>query len=690
MYQPNMIRNVAMISHGGAGKTTLTEAMLFNAKAVDRLGRVDNGSSAMDYEPDEVKRKISVNLSLGYGEWKKTKVNILDTPGYTDFVGEVQKSLRVVEGCVVVLDAAPGVETGTELVWQYADERKLARCIFANKMEKEHADFYKAVESISILESSANIIPFQLPIGTGDKFSGIVDLIRMKAYEYKDGKAQERPMPQDISERIEKYREKLIDAAAESDDALTEKYLETMELSEQEIISGLNNGIKNGTIIPILCGSAYNNIGVDRLLDLIVESFPSPADVGVVCGVNPDETRTVSLDDPFCGLVFKIISDPHIGELVFFRAYSGSLTNGMDIINATTGHKERIGHLCLMSGKHKNNIERVGAGDIGAIVKIKGVKIGATLCMTSNPITLPGIDFPQPSISIAVRPKTKADQEKMGLGLHKIAEEDPTFTMHLDHELAQTIISGIGETHLDVVVDRLTRRFGTEVELEKPRVPYRETIRKPGQGSYKHKKQSGGRGQYGEAFLKIEPLTTGERFEFVSDIFGGAIPAKYVPPVEKGVRDTMDKGILAGCHIINVRVTLYDGSFHDVDSSDLAFQIAGAGAFKKAFEDANPVLLEPIVEVECLAPEANMGEVIGDLNVRRGRILGVEPQGKNELVKANVPQSEMYKYATALRSITRGRGSFKMKFAHYEEVPHPIAEKIIAEAKVAREEEHHA
>ncbi|MFH1861021.1 MAG: GTP-binding protein, partial [bacterium] len=372
MYQTNMIRNVAMISHGGAGKTTLTEAMLFNARAVDRLGRVDNGSSAMDYEPDEIKRKISINVSLGYGEWKKIKVNILDAPGYTDFAGEVKKSLRVVEGCVVVLDATPGVEIGTELIWQYADERNLTRCIFMNKMDKEHADFYKAVESISILESSANIIPFQLPIGTGDKFSGIVDLIRMKAYEYKDGKAQERPMPSEILERIEKYREKLIDAAAETDDALTEKYLETMELSEQEIIMGLNNGIKNGTIIPILCGSAYNNIGVDRLLDLIIESFPSPAEVGMVCGVNPEETRTVSLDDPFCGLVFKTISDPHIGELVFFRAYSGSLANGMDILNATTEHKERIGHLCLMIGKHKNDIERIGAGDIGAIVKIKG------------------------------------------------------------------------------------------------------------------------------------------------------------------------------------------------------------------------------------------------------------------------------------------------------------------------------
>ncbi|MEK7813527.1 MAG: elongation factor G, partial [Candidatus Desantisbacteria bacterium] len=519
--------------------------------------------------------------------------------------------------------------------------------------------------------------------------SGIVDLIRMKAYEYKDGKAQERLMPSEISDRIEKYREKLMDAAAESDDALTEKYLETMELSEQEIISGLNKSIKKGAIIPILCGSAYNNIGVDRLLDLIVESFPSPQDVGMVCGINPEETRNISLDDPFCGLAFKIISDPHIGELVFFRAYSGSIANGMDILNITTGHKERIGHLCLMIGKHKNDVEKIGAGDIGAIVKIKGVKIGDTLCAPSGPITLTNIDFPQPSISIAVKPKTKADQEKMGLGLHKIAEEDPTFNMHLDHELAQTIISGIGETHLDVVVDRLVRRFGTEVEMEKPRVPYRETIRKHGQGNYKHKKQSGGRGQYGEAFLKIEPLTTGERFEFVSDIFGGAIPAKYVPPVEKGIRDTMDKGILAGCHIINVKAILYDGSFHDVDSSDLAFQIAGAYAFKKAFEDASPVLLEPIVEVECLAPETNMGEVIGDLNVRRGRILGVEPQGKNELVKANVPQAEMYKYATSLRSITRGRGSFKMKFSHYEEVPHPIAEKIIAEAKAAREEEHH-
>ncbi|PIX16008.1 elongation factor G [Candidatus Desantisbacteria bacterium CG_4_8_14_3_um_filter_40_12] len=688
MYQPNEIRNVAIISHGGAGKTTLTEAMLFNAKAVDRLGRVDNGTTAMDYEPDEIKRKMSVNVSLGYGEWKKIKVNMLDTPGYADFVGEVKKSLRIVEGCVVVIDATSGVEIGTEMVWQFADERYLSRCIFINKMEKEHADFYKAIDSFSILESSANIVLFQLPIGVGDKFSGIVDLIKMKAYEYKDGKAQERPMPPDISDKIEKYREKLIDAAAESDDALTEKYLEPMELSEQEIVSGLNIGIKNGTIVPVLCGCACNNIGVDKVLDLIAESFPSPADVGKVCGVDTEMTRNVSVDDPFCGLVFKIISDPHIGELIFFRAYSGSITNGMDILNASTEHKERIGHLCLLTGKRKNDVEKICSGDIGAIVKLKGAKIGDSLCASSSPIILAAIDFPQACISLAVRPKTKADQEKMGLGFHKISEEDTTFTMHIDHELAQTIISGMGETHLDVVVERLIRRFGTGVETYKSGIPYRETIKKHGQGNYKHKKQSGGRGQYGEAFLKIDPLTTGERFEFVNETFGGSIPAKYIPPVEKGVRDTMDKGILAGCRIINVKVTLYDGSFHDVDSSDLAFQIAGTFAFKKAFEDANPVLLEPIVEVECLAPVATMGEVIGDLNVRRGRILSMEPQGKNEIVKANVPQAEMYKYATALRSITRGRGSFKMNFSHYEEVPHLIAEKIIAEAKVEKEENH--
>ncbi|MDI6703575.1 MAG: elongation factor G [bacterium] len=677
------LRNVGLISHGGAGKTSLTEAILFNTKTTDRLGRVDNGTATTDYLEEEIERKISISSSLAQANWGGYKINIIDTPGYMDFVGEVKRALRVVEGVIVVIDAVSGLEVGTEIVWNMADEENLPRIVFINKMDKENASFHKSYESIKN-GLNANVIPIQLPIGEEGNFRGVIDLIGQKAYVYKDGDFKIEEIRDDLKDKSHSYREKLIEAIVETDDTLTEKYLEGKELTEEELRKTLSKAIKEQKLIPVLCGSAYNNIGIHPLLDNLIEVLPDPFFQKFIIGKNEsdeEEKREISVNEPFSSLVFKVMTDPYVGDLTLFRVFSGKVRTGQEIYNSTKGEKERIGHICQIHGKQRREVGEIVTGDVGAVIKLRNVSTSDTLCDPAHPIRLKPIDFPNPTISIAVNPKTKQDQEKLSIGLSHLEDEDPTFRVKLEHELGQTIISGMGEIHLEVMIDRLRKRFGIEVNLEKPKIPYRETIKKTAKGEGKYKRQSGGRGQYGHAFLEIEPKPRGEGFEFVNEIFGGAIPAKYIPAIEKGVKEAMNKGILAGYPVIDTKVRLYDGSFHTVDSSDLAFNIAASLAFKNAFNEASPVLLEPIMQVEVMAPEEYMGDIISDLNGRRGKIQGMEPKGTIQIIKALVPQAEMYKYSTNLRSITRGRGIFNMEFSHYEEVPSHLAQKIIEESK---------
>lgn len=684
MFQPSKIRNTGLISHGSAGKTSLTEAILFNANVINRLGRIEEGNTVSDYDPDEIKRRISINATLVYTEWKGHKLNIIDTPGYADFIGEVVRTLQVVDSCLVLCDAVSGVEVGTELVWEYADKYKLPRAVFINKMDKENADFSKVVDELKNT-FSAPIVPLQIPIGKEAGFKGIIDLIRNKAFISTDGRVKEEAIPADLSEEAAAARNSLIEAIAETDDELLEQYLEGEKLTDDQINQTLKVAITQRKIIPALCGSAYHNIGIQPLLDFVTTNLPAPNYLEEITIKNPntdkDEERKLSPDAPFSARVFKVITDPFVGELTFFKVYSGVLHSGSDVFNATQSHKERVGHICLMEGKERKEIGDVGAGDIAAVVKLKGTKTGDTLCDPAHPAVFGPMDIPEPVMSLAVFPKTKADQEKLSTALHRLSEEDSTFRAYHDHELKQTIIQGMGEVHLELTLERMMRKFGVEIEVEKPKIAYRETIRKSSKGEGKYKKQSGGRGQYGHCFLEIEPLPSGSEFEFENRIFGGAIPSKYVPAVEKGVKEAMNKGVLAGYPVIDTKVILYDGSFHTVDSSDLAFQIAGSFGFKKAFEGASPVLLEPVMDVEVKVAKEYMGDIIGDLNSRRGKIQGMEEHGGSSVVKAFVPEAEMYKYSTSLRSITHGRGTHKMKFSHYEEVPHQLAEEIIAESK---------
>ncbi|MEW6607366.1 MAG: elongation factor G [bacterium] len=687
-FQPQNIRNVGIVGHGGTGKTSFAEALLFNTKVTNRLGRVDDGNTIFDYDPSEIERKISINASLAYLNWRNHKINIIDTPGYTDFLGEVIRSLRVADACLVLIDATSGVEVGTEIAWKYADEYNLPRIIFVNKMDKENVDFYKILETTKQhLDSKSNIVPIQLPLGQSASFRGVIDLIKLKSYTYKDGKSEEGEISQDELNKVNQFREKLLEAIAETSDELTEKYLENMTLDESEIITGLTNGVKSRKIIPVVCGSSYNNIGVSAVLDMIIDLFPAPIEQGEIVGTIPDKKRICSLTAPFSSLVFKVITDPYIGELTFFRVYSGIVHSGDEIYNPTKNHKEKVSQICQIMGKNRNDIPEIGCGDIGALVKFKGAFIGNTLCSPNDHIEFPNIIFPESTAEVAVNPKTKQDQEKMSLALSRLHDEDPTFQIRYDHELGQTIVSGMSELHLDVMLHKLQKKFGAEVNIERPKVPYRETIKTKSKGEGKYKRQTGGRGQYGHALIEIEPLPQNSEtsFEFEDKIFGGAIPAKYIPSIEKGVKEAMAKGILAGYPILWVKVILYDGSFHEVDSSDIAFSLAGSFAFKEAFQDAHPVLIEPIMKVEAKVPEEYMGDVIGDLNSRRGRIQGIEPLGRIQVVNAFVPQSEMYKYSTSLRSITRGKAIYHAEFAYYEEIPHQLAEKIIQQHK---EEKH--
>ncbi|MGI6066148.1 MAG: elongation factor G [Bacillota bacterium] len=676
LYPSQSIRNVGIVSHQGAGKTSLTECLLFNTGATNRLGKVDEGNTVSDYHPEEIKRKITINTSLLACEWKNTKVNLLDTPGFSDFFGEVMGTLRVSDSVLLVIDAVAGVEVSSEIIWDLACDMKIPRLVFVNKMDRENADFHKAVDSMQE-KLSKQVVPVQLPIGAEASFKGIVDLIEMKAYQYdQNGKSTEIKIPDELQSDMETYREMLIEAAAESDDDLTMKYLEGEELTGDEIVTGLKAGILAGNVVPVLCGSALKNMGADKLLDFITNYAPNPL----------DRMEDKSLENkPAAALVFKTMADPYVGRINYFKVFQGALKADSVLHNPNKETDEKISQVYTMQGKNQIQLSEFKCGDIGVVAKLAKTNSGDTLTAKGSGIVLEGIKFPVPTLTVAIEPKSKGDEDKLGNGINRLLDEDPTLRVEKNAETKQTLLTAMGEAHVDIVVDRLQRKFGAEVNIIEAKVPYRETIK----GSVtrvegKHKKQSGGHGQYGHVYIDMAPYTEGD-FEFTESIFGGSVPKQYIPAVEKGIRESMQEGILAGYPVTNIKVNLQDGSFHPVDSSEMAFKIAASLAFRKACEQAKPVILEPIMNVEVHVPDQFMGDIMGDLNSKRGRILGMEKEGNMQVIKANVPLSEMYRYAIDLKSITQGRGSFSMEFACYEEVPNNLAEKIIAAAKAEKE-----
>ncbi|MGI6296888.1 MAG: elongation factor G [Armatimonadota bacterium] len=683
-YPINDIRNVALVGHQSTGKSSLAEAMLYASGAISRMGRIDDGSSVSDFDQDEISRKMSINAAVLPCEWKKTKINFIDTPGYPDFVGDVVGSLRAVEAALLVVDGSGTIEVGTETGWDLAEEAGITKLFFVNKLEKENSDYARTLEALRN-KFGTSVAPLQLPIGSEDKFSGVVDLLSHKAYTWANGKISPAEIPADMADEIETMRESLVESVAEMDDSLMEKYFEEGMLSDEDIAKGLEVGLRTGKVVPVLCGSAMKMVGVDTLLDFIVSSVPSPAAVPAVEGVDGQKR---SADDSFCALVFKTMADPYVGKLTYFRVFSGQVKSDSHIFNANKEREERVGQVYFLSGKNQEATAFVGAGDIGAVAKLQDTSTGDTLCEKAKPIKLKPIAFPDPVYSLAVKAKTKADEDKLGPGLQKLAEEDPTFHTSREAAISQTLISGMGETHLDIVVERLKRKFGVEVETETPKVAYQETITTQAEAQGRHKKQTGGRGQFGDCWLRLEPQPRGAGYEYIDAIVGGAIPRQWIPSVDKGVQEALGRGILAGNPVVDVKVTCYDGSFHTVDSSDMAFQLAGVLAFQAAAAKANPVILEPINELEITVPEEYMGDVIGDINTKRGRVLGMEPAGAGrQLIRAQAPQSEVMRYSIDLRSIARGRGKFTSKFSHYEEMPAHAAQQVIADAEKAKKEE---
>ena len=682
------IRNVGVVGHGGVGKTSLVEAMLFSAGAVTRLGRVDDGTTTTDFDPDEIKRKISINTSVAYCDWKGHRINLIDTPGYGDFIADARAGLRVVEAAVVVVDAVAGVQVQTEKVWKFATEFSLPRTVVVNRLDRERADFFRTLEGLG-RRLKGRLVPVHIPIGEEHEFRGYVDLVKQKAVTFVDGKASEGEVPAALADSVKEWREKLVEAAAETDDELLSKYLEEGALGEPEMLKALRAGIADGKVMPVLCAAATKGIGAVALLDLMVEAFPSPADRAEVTGVDTktkqEATRAADAKAPVAALVFKTLSDPHVGKLSLYRVYSGTLRNDSTLVNPANGAKERMGHISWLQGKTQKNVDALGPGEIGVVAKLKETQTGDTLSDEAHPFALPKITFPEPAISFAIQPKTRGDEDKISIALARIAEEDPTVHHHFDSETKQLLISGVGSLHVEMIVERMKRKYNVDVNLVPPRIPFKETVKGRAESQGKYKKQTGGRGQYGDTWLRVEPLPRGSGFEFVDDIFGGAVPRNFIPSVEKGVRDAMKKGILAGYPIVDLKVTLYDGSYHDVDSSDMAFQIAASMGLQKGFMEAHPILLEPIMNVEVTTPADHAGDVIGDLNSRRGRIVGMEPAGETASVRAQVPMAEMLTYETTLRSMTGGRGGYSMEFSHYEEVPAFIAEKVVKEAKAEKE-----
>jgi elongation factor G len=687
-YGIDAIRNIGLFGHQGSGKTSLAEAMLFISGGIDRLGRTDDGTAATDFDPEEVKRHISINIGLAPCEWQGKKINVIDVPGYLDFQGEVRSALRAADAAVLVTPAQSDIEVGFETAWELAAERNCPRAVFVNKMDRENADFHAVVERLRARYGTA-IAPVQFPIGQADSFVGVVDILHLKAYTGAGKDVQEIPVPDDLQDVVADYREKLIESAAEGDDALLEKYLDAGTLSDEEVIHGLHAGIDAGKVIPVICGSSMKDIGISNLLSLLCEAFPNPTEVPVAEGKTPNGQAAVRKpleSEPFSALVFKTLADPFVGQLTYFRVFSGVIKSDSHVMNAQSGKDERIGQLYIIKGKTQEAVSEVCSGDIGAVAKLSATHTGHTLCDPAHPIILDTILFPKPIYEIAIKARTKVDEDKLGPALQRVAGEDPTFLYRRDPVTFQTVMSGMGETHLNIVVEKL-KKYGANVDVIPLKVPYRETIQTTAEGQGKHKKQTGGRGQYGDCWIKLEPLPRGSKFEFVDAIVGGAIPRQYIPAVEKGVIDAMSSGILSGNPVVDVRCTCYDGSYHDVDSSEAAFKMAGILAFNNVAAKANPIILEPMCVVSVTVPEDMMGDVMSDLSGKRGRIIGTESAGnRRTTVRATVPQSEMLRYAIELRSITRGRGYFEIEPSHYEEVPAHIAQQIIAEYQKSREE----
>lgn len=676
-------RNIGIMAHIDAGKTTTTERILFYTGRVHKIGEVHEGAATMDWMEQEQERGITITSAATTAQWKGTRINIIDTPGHVDFTVEVERSLRVLDGSVTLFCAKGGVEPQSETVWRQADKYRVPRLAYVNKMDIMGADFYNVIEMMKD-RLRANAVPIQLPIGKEDTFQGIIDLVTLKAYYFLDdlGKnIEERPIPDDMKDLVEKYRNALVEAVAEQDEELMMKYLEGEELTEQEIRAGIRKATIDVKMIPVCCGSSYRNKGVQMLLDAVVDYLPSPVDIPPVKGMSTDGEmeleRKASDDEPFSALAFKIMSDPFVGKLCFFRVYSGKLSSGSYVLNSTKNKRERIGRILQMHANHREEIDMVYCGDIAAAVGLKDTTTGDTLCDDNHPIILETMEFPEPVIHIAIEPKTKAGQDKMALALQKLAEEDPTFKTYTDPETGQTIIAGMGELHLEIIVDRLMREFKVEANVGNPQVAYKETIRKAVKAEGKFVRQSGGRGQYGHCWIEIEPQEPGSGYTFVNKIVGGVIPKEYIPAIDAGIQDAMNNGVLGGYPVLDVKVTLFDGSYHEVDSSEMAFKIAGSMAFKEGCKKADPVLLEPIMRVDVTVPEEYMGDVMGDLNSRRGRIEGMEARHGMQVIRAHVPLAEMFGYATTLRSRTQGRGTFVMQFSHYEEVPRNIQEQIL-------------
>lgn len=687
-------RNIGIMAHIDAGKTTTTERILFYTGRVHKIGETHEGAATMDWMVQEQERGITITSAATTCYWEgsehqfdKHRINIIDTPGHVDFTVEVERSLRVLDGSVAVFCAKGGVEPQSETVWRQADKYHVPRMAYVNKMDITGADFYRVIDMMKT-RLNANAVPIQLPIGFEDTFQGMIDLIKMRAIVYDDALGKEEEfveIPADMKEKAEEYRAALLEAVAESDDELMMKYLEGEELTEEEILAGIRKATIACKMTPVCCGSSYKNKGVQPMLDAVIQFMPAPTDVPNIKGVNPEtgeeDERPSSDEAPFSALAFKIATDPFVGKLAFFRVYSGTLTAGSYVYNSTKGKRERIGRILQMHANHREEIEQVYSGDIAAAVGLKDTTTGDTLCDEKNEIILESMVFPDPVISVAVEPKTKADQEKMGIALQKLAEEDPTFRVHTDPETSQTIISGMGELHLDIIVDRLLREFKVGCTVGNPQVAYRETIRKAVKSEGKFVRQSGGKGQYGHCWLEITPRKPGEGFLFENKVVGGAIPKEYIAPIEAGVKEAMENGVVAGYPMVDIAVTVYDGSYHEVDSSEMAFKIAGSMGFKSGAEKANPVILEPYMKVEITVPEEYMGDVIGDVNSRRGRIEGMEARNGAQVINAFVPLAEMFGYATDLRSKTQGRGNYSMEVDHYEDVPRNIAEAIIAKNK---------
>jgi len=693
-YGQEHIRNVGIFSHGGEGKTSIAEVMLFLSGENSRIGRVDDGTSLLDYEEEEKERKTTISSSLATFEWGGCKINLLDTPGDDNFIFDAKLCMRVVEGAIIVVSAVSGVRVQTEKVWEYAKEFSVPCLLFINKLDRERADFERTLEEVGKNLGGAQFVPIALPIGEEEHLRGVVDLLDMKAHIYKDdglGTYEEAPIEEGLQTQAKAARERLVESVVELDDELMERYLGGEEIRIEEIERVLKKGVEERKIVPVLCGSAAKAIGIDLILNTIVRFFPPPGFARAISGIDPRNgspiERDMSPERPLAAFVFKTISDPFAGKLSLFRVYSGEMHPDMTVLNATNLEKEKIGQIFYLVGKKQKPVGYVSVGDIAVLAKLREVRTNDTLCDEREPIRLSTVTPPNPVLSYSLKPKTKGDEDRLNASLSKLMEEDLTIRYERDEQTKEFILSGMGQVHIEVIAERLKRKFGVEVELREPKVPYKETIKGTARVQGKYKRQSGGRGQYGDTWLELSPLPRGAGFEFVDKIVGGVIPKQYIPAVEKGIIEAMEHGVLAGFPVTDVKVTLYDGSYHEVDSSDMAFKIAASIGFKKGMEMSNPVILEPIMKMEVVCPEESMGDVIGDLNARRGKIVGVEAKGSNQIIRALVPMAEILRYAPDLRSMTGGRGTFTIEFSHYEEVPAHLAQKIIEEARKERGQE---